>query len=326
MPTVRLFANLREMAGSDRVDLPGRTVSEVLDSAAERFGDEFRRSLATAQVWVDGTRVGADREVLDDSEVAILPPVSGGALVVQNPVTLEFTLVATFTFGLMIANFLSLQWLAVVSVLLMALWVYDLAGTGERRGLSLAAAPMYLGVLAGVLATYRFGGPGMAAAVVGSAFLALVWAVARHHLRGVESLAGTAVITVVASFGVASLILVRIRSREEATVFLVLAMAAIVVAWLSDRSDMPIVDPMIAMILGGLVAGLAASALWAPDVSSAVFASIGAVVGLVSGRTLGMLVRAGGYFGSSDLPGTLGYFDGVVTAAGAYWAVLTIIG
>lgn len=326
MASVRLFANLREMAGSDRVELPGGNVSEVLDSAAQRFGDEFRRALATAQVWVDGTRVGADGPVSEDSEVAILPPVSGGALVVQNPVTLEFALVATFTFGLMIANFLSLQWLAVISVLLMAVWVYDLSGTGERRGLPLGAAPMYLGVLGAVLATYRFGGPGLAAAVVGAAFLALVWAVARHDLRGVESIAGTAVITVVASFGIGSLILVRIRSREEATVFLVLAMVAIVVAWLSDRSEMPIVDPMIAMILGGLVAGLAASALWAPDVSSAVFASIGAVVGLVSGRTLGMLVRAGGYFGSSELPGTLGYFDGVVTAAGAYWAVLTIIG
>jgi sulfur-carrier protein len=326
MARVRLFANLRELAGNDRIELPGDTVADVLDAAGDRFGDEFRRALETSQVWVDGSRAGSADGVADDSDVAILPPVSGGAMVVQNPITFEFALVAAFTFGLMLANFLSLQWLAVVSVLLMALWVYDLAGTGERQGLRLGSAPMYLGVVGGVLATYRFGGPGMAAAVVGAALLALAWGVARADLRAVESIAAMTAVTVVVAFGSAALILIRIRSRDEATVFLVLAMVAILVAWLSDRSEMPIVDPMIAMILGGLVAGLAASALWAPDVSSAVFASIGAVVGLVSGRTLGMLVRAGGYFGSSDLPGTLGYFDGVVTAAGAYWAVLTLLG
>jgi sulfur-carrier protein len=326
MARVRLFAHLRELAGRDRVDLPGGTVAEILDAASDRFGDEFHRALETSQVWVDGLRAGTDGRVADDSEVAILPPVSGGAMVVQNPITFEFALVAAFTFGLMIANFLSLEWLAVVSVLLMALWVYDLAGTGERRGLAIGSGPMYLGILGSILTTYRFGGPGTAVAVVGAALLALAWGVARADLRSVESIAAMSVITVIAAFGSGALILIRLRSQDEATVFLVLAMVAIVVAWLSDRSDMPIVDPMIGMILGGLVAGLAASALWAPDVSSAVFASIGAVVGLVSGRTLGMLVRAGGYFGSSELPGTLGYFDGVVTAAGAYWAVMTVMG
>jgi len=326
MTSVRLFARLREVAGAERVELPGSTVTDVLDAARAAYGTDFGRALTGAQVWVNGERVGADAVIPDGAEVAILPPVSGGAMVVRSPVTFEFGLVAAFTLGLTLANFLSLQWLAVVTVLLMTLWVFDLTGTGERRGLFVAAVPIYLGVVGGVLATYRFGGPGMAAAVVGTIILGLVWSVGRTHLREVESIAGTASVGLVACLGASSLILIRLRSRDDATVFLVIALAAIVVAWLADRSDMPIVDPMIGMILGGLMAGLAASALWSPDVSSSVFASAAAVAGLVGGRTLGMLVRAGGYFGTDELPGSLGYFDGVVLAAGAYAAVLMSLG
>lgn len=326
MVAVRLFANLREIAGDGRVELPGSTVGDVLDAAADRFGGEFSRAMEAAQVWVDGTRAERDTPVSDESEVAILPPVSGGALVIRSPVTFEFALVAAFTVGLILANIVSLEWLAVVSVLLMSVWVYDLSTTAARRDLWIGSGVMYVGVAAGVMSTYRFGGPGMAAAVVGTALLALIWCVARPGLRHLESVAATAVLSVLAAFGASSLIIVRLSSRDEASVFLVLAIAAILVGWLSDRSEMPIVDPMIGMILGGLVAGLAASAVWAPNVSAAVLASVGAVAGLVAGRTIGMLVRAGGYFGASDLPGTLGYFDGVVAAAGAYWAVLTLLG
>jgi sulfur-carrier protein len=326
MARVRLFANLRELAGTATAEIPGSTVDEVLAAAADRFGDEFGRALETAQVWVDGSRVGGAEEVAPGSEVALLPPVSGGAMVVRSPVTIEFGLVSAFTFGLLATNAISLQWLSVAVVLLMMLWVYDLVRTAERRGVAMGLTPLFLAVVGGVLASYRFGAPGMAAATVGSALLALSWAVFRRPLRSVESMAAMAVLASVSSFGSAAFVVTRLSSREEALVLLVLSMAAILVAWLSDRSDMPIVDPMIGMILGGLVAGLAASALWAPDVSTAVFASVAAVVGLVAGRTIGMLVRAGGYFGSSELPGSLGYFDGIVTAAGAYWAVLTVIG
>lgn len=245
--------------------------------------------------------------------------------VVRSPFSFEFGLFALFTVGLVLANISSLQWLAVVTVLLMAVWAYDISATALQRGLLIGSAPMYVAILAGVLSAYRFGAPGAAVALVGSTMLALTWSVARPHLRAVESITATTTLALAACFGGSSLILTRLRSSEDATVFLIIALAAILVAWLADRAEAPVVDPMIGMILGGLVAGLAASALFAPSVSSSVFASIAAVAGLVAGRTLGMLVRAGGYFGSSELPGSLGYFDGVVLASGAYWAVLTLV-
>ena len=78
MPVVRLFAQAREAAGTSRDLIPGATVAEVLDGAAERFGAHFATVLPTCGVWVNGEPAGRPDAVGDDDEVAILPPVSGG--------------------------------------------------------------------------------------------------------------------------------------------------------------------------------------------------------------------------------------------------------
>lgn len=79
MPTLRLFASAREAAGTGRLDLPGATVGAVLAEARARFGEPFAALLPTCRVWVNGEPADADRAVADGDEVAVLPPVSGGA-------------------------------------------------------------------------------------------------------------------------------------------------------------------------------------------------------------------------------------------------------
>jgi sulfur-carrier protein len=76
---VRLFASAREAAGTGRAELPGGTVAEVLDAARRRFGAPFAAVLDTANVWVNGESVDPSSPVSDTDEVAVLPPVSGGA-------------------------------------------------------------------------------------------------------------------------------------------------------------------------------------------------------------------------------------------------------
>lgn len=78
MPVVRLFAAAREAAGTDRDELVGDTVSEVLASARARWGAPFADVLTTCRVWVNGDPAGEDDPVGPDDEVAVLPPVSGG--------------------------------------------------------------------------------------------------------------------------------------------------------------------------------------------------------------------------------------------------------
>lgn len=79
MPVMRLFAAAREAAGVSKDTVHGATVGEVLDAAVARWGEGFAAVLATSKVWVNGEEVPLDHRVGDEDEVAVLPPVSGGA-------------------------------------------------------------------------------------------------------------------------------------------------------------------------------------------------------------------------------------------------------
>lgn len=76
---LRLFAGAREAAGTARADVEGATVGEVLEAARRRFGPAFEAVLASSRVWVNGSPAGDDDPVSPGDEVAVLPPVSGGA-------------------------------------------------------------------------------------------------------------------------------------------------------------------------------------------------------------------------------------------------------
>ena len=79
MAILRLFASAREAAGTARDDVPGRTVGEVLDGATARYGPAFATVLEQCRVWRNGEPAEGNVEVTDKDEVAVLPPVSGGA-------------------------------------------------------------------------------------------------------------------------------------------------------------------------------------------------------------------------------------------------------
>ena len=75
---VRLFAVLREIAGSGSVEADGATVEEVVQALCDRYGERFTAVVARSSVVLDGERVPLVTEVADATELAILPPVSGG--------------------------------------------------------------------------------------------------------------------------------------------------------------------------------------------------------------------------------------------------------
>ena len=75
---VRLFAALREMAGSSEVDATGRTAGELVDELSERLRGalrEGRRGRLDRRERRAGRPIHA---IAEDDEVALLPPVSGG--------------------------------------------------------------------------------------------------------------------------------------------------------------------------------------------------------------------------------------------------------
>src|SRR5919201_5474139 len=85
--TVRLFAGLRERAGTGEreLELPGRArVSDVWDSLG--LGDEPAGLLYA----VNRDYAPADRTLEDGDEVALIPPVSGGAFALsEEPLSLQ---------------------------------------------------------------------------------------------------------------------------------------------------------------------------------------------------------------------------------------------
>jgi molybdopterin converting factor small subunit len=76
--TVRLFASVREAAGTSRADLDGASVDEVLAEARRRYGHPFSDLLVTCRIWVNGEPAEGTTLVGPSDEVAVLPPVSGG--------------------------------------------------------------------------------------------------------------------------------------------------------------------------------------------------------------------------------------------------------
>lgn len=83
MPTLLLFAAIREAAGTSRAAVEAATVGESLKVACERYGDRFERILPYCSVLHREEQVDEaerwDRSVEPDDEIAVLPPVSGGA-------------------------------------------------------------------------------------------------------------------------------------------------------------------------------------------------------------------------------------------------------
>ena len=79
MVTLRLLASIREIAGVNQIDFDAETVGEVVGLAVEKFGPDFASILPACRIWVNGNPAKEDDKVFDSDEVAILPPVSGGA-------------------------------------------------------------------------------------------------------------------------------------------------------------------------------------------------------------------------------------------------------
>lgn len=348
MARLRLFANLRELAGTSEDDMPGQSVDEILSNATDRYGERFGQALETAQVWVDGARVDRHSAVPDGAEVAVIPPVSGGRYedewptgeheysypgarlrdsrtAVRSPVLLEIGLAAALAASLLVTNAISLQWFTVAVVLVSAMWAYDITASTVRLGVPVSHAPALFAVLGAVLGTYRFGAPGTAVAVVGATFLVMVWGLMNPYYRSIQSISAGVAIATTAAFGSSAMVLLRLRTEEEAFAFLFVCAVAVLVSWTTDRTDMPVLDPLVAMIVATLTAGAVAGAIWAPNLLDTVAASVAAALALVAGRNLGTLLRAGGFFAAGPIPGSLHYLDGILMASGPFWVLLTVL-
>jgi molybdopterin synthase sulfur carrier subunit len=76
---LRLFAAARQAAGTGRAVIRAMTAGEAMALACSTYGPRFAAVAATSRLWVNGEEVSPGTVLAAGDEVAILPPVSGGA-------------------------------------------------------------------------------------------------------------------------------------------------------------------------------------------------------------------------------------------------------
>ena len=85
MPQVKLYANLRQVAGTKEVSLPGTSLRTVLFTLIEQYPALGKILLENEQIrphviiTVNGqTMIDLDMPVTEADQIAIFPPIAGG--------------------------------------------------------------------------------------------------------------------------------------------------------------------------------------------------------------------------------------------------------
>ena len=333
MARLRLFANLRELAGSSVVEIQADTVGAALDQAVERYGPEFGRSLGPARIWLNGEPAGTDDPVGDGDEIALIPPVSGGAAATLTVSGIE---VGLATLALLVANaFAEPAWFVAVLVGVGALWAWDITGDDEAG--RPYRVPVMLSVLAGGLATYGFEvaelvpagrGIGLGVAVGLAIMITLIAGVASPRHRSLASLVSTSTVALASTLAVGSLVLVRIQTvlgQDLIWVFLSMVIVGKAVAGLLARARTPSMDPLTGAVLATVLTASAASFVWDLSFVSLFLVGVFVAVGLVSGISMGSLIRVGEVYLTDAVDGSLVALDGPVLAALVYGPFVTLL-
>jgi molybdopterin converting factor small subunit len=327
MAILRLFANLREIAGTSRLEVEGSTVGEVLAAAEDRFGQTFAAGAAAAAIWRNGESAGLDDPIESDDEVALIPPVSGGEA--TTGVTVDVSSLAALVAGavLVIAHATgSPAWWAAALVGVGGFWVLDVAAMTATRNRPLPVIAILGGVTAAAVAAQVMGPAGWGLSLFLAVAAALTWGVARPPYRGLPAIATGVQVALGGSLAVGSLVLTRQQFDGTAvTVFLVVAAAAILAGAALERFPVAFLDPFTGTALAAVVGAVAGAIALSADVVGYLLVGFGLAVSLVAGRGFGSLVRAGRVTLTAKAPGVLSSLDGALLGAAVYFPLLTMV-
>ncbi|MCI0544840.1 MAG: MoaD/ThiS family protein [Actinobacteria bacterium] len=330
MARVRMFANLREIAGTGRAVFPGNTVAGVVDAASEAYGPDFARGLQTSRVWVNGREARLDDPVDDEDEVVLLPPVSGGSQpAAVSTLDLAAFLPLAVALVAVVANLQAQEIWAASLVAISAVWALDLGSALSARGHLFASLAVVTSAACGALSAHILGGAGYGLALAIAVAVCLGWAVAFKRYRRVDAFAPTLLAGLLVGLGVASLVLVRGAAAPDGLVvdiFLVSVIAGVLAGAIVARMPaMPFLDSYTTTAIVAVVGAVAAAALWDGDVVGYLLVGLGVAVALVAGTGLASMMRTGRVRLSERPPGLLSSLDGVVLAAALFYPLVRVI-
>ncbi len=329
MATVRLFAHLREIAGTGRVEVEGATVGEVMATVTERFGPAFSAGLASAAIWRNGESAKFDDPVTAGDELALIPPVSGGALDTPRWSVDASILAGVIALLVLVGANLAdgAAWWAAALVAVLAGWMIDLSYRFEVRGRQLPQMALLLVTVVAAIGAHSFGSTGLGLVLFVAVVVVLGWGVALASYRDLQSVAPGVMVALLGGSAVASLMLSRASfeaSDHGTSVFLLVVVVAAAAAYLLDQVRTPLIDPFTGTALASVVAAAAGAFIWDEDLVGYLIVGLGLAVALVAGRGFGSLMRTGRVSLSRPAPGALTVLDGAILAAALYHPLLSL--
>lgn len=330
MAKLRLFANLREIAGTSRLDVPADTVGEALELVNDKFGATFERGVSVSRIWVNGEEAGPDRPLSDADEMVILPPVSGGS----QSATISVVDFAAFlpllvAVAVVLANFQGQPLWTAALVAVIALWALDLNSAFTSRGRVFAPLAVLSAAAASTLSAHILGPTGYGLAVAISVAVVLGWAVAFPQYRQIEVFAPTLLVGLIASLATASMTLARSSftpDERAVDVFLVATIAGVGLGALVARvPSLPFLDRFTTTAIGAVLAAVISAIIWDLDVVGYLLVGLGIAVALVAGQGLSSMIRSGRVALTERPPGVLASLDGVVLAAALYFPLIRLV-
>lgn len=316
------------MAGSGEIAVEAATVGEAIEKVTDRFGPGFAARLERSRVWLNGDEAEPSSPVGPLDEIAILPPVSGGA----GPATLSAPGVATGIAGLavLILNQTGGEagWAALV-VGLLGLWIADVAVTVADRGRIFPSGPALVSTIGAVFLTHRWGLAGVAAGLVVAIIAPMAWAVLSDSTRMLSILGPMTLVGVMAASAAGSLVIAHrlsgfgVEGIQTITAGLIAGTAA---GALGSRIQSPLGDPIMAIGIVTLLGTVLAAFVFGVDVFT--FTVVAAVLALaaVVGRGLGSIIRTGRTGLLESAAGLLTPLDGAVLASAIFLPVFRLFG
>ncbi len=290
MVRVRLFAALREAAGTDEVALQPGPLPILLDSLRERYGEGFTKVLALCTVLVDGSAVSREAriDVPDGAELALLPPVSGGsgspaALPTRAPIPAAAAIPLACLAVAVVALAAGPRVFAIALLALTALALGDLAVLLDRGiarpVLAVAAIPGLL-LPAAIAFDAPIGWSDLSAWFAGSLLALFAVLLLSGRRWGVVDVLGvTLLATLVVGLGAASLLMLRAEAEGLRLAGLVIALVAVVdISWV-NAAAVPVAAGLTAIV--GFVLGVGPALVLAVMMLAAI-ASVAAARGLLA--------------------------------------------
>lgn len=313
----------------DSVEIDGGTVSDVLSKASDQFGTAFSSGLSSAGVWVNGEPATPATTVGSTDEVALIPPVSGGALALQGISVAPNLLSVALVIALVAVAWAPEKWFVVIAVGAVLAWAWDLSETSQATRDAFVVYPPLIAATVGGAAAYAWGFEGFAGAVALGTIVSVSWPIFDRSHRNARTTAATTLVTVVATSASAGLVLIRLTGSYAVLGFVLITVFALVGAWVAGAYGAAIqsVDANVGALLGALVAGLLSGLIISElDIAAGLLGGVAAAAGVISGRALGSMLRTGTVTHTEDAPGALAMFDGAILAAPLFWLAVWLFG